>query len=115
MFLALWDLCTLFRRQCKPGVERPSLSKALNLQKHRLNSAGFENRFRGRADQAPHVDNVYGVMYPNKDNSDYTSDATRNDRIRFVAQSDYDVRRKVNGDFDIRIVATTGTAGINAK
>ena len=54
-------------------------------------------------------------MYPNKDNSDYTCDETRNTRIRFVAQSNYDVRRKVNGDFDLRILETSGTAEVATK
>ena len=61
------------------------------------------------------MDNIYKVMYPNKDNSDYTCDATRNTRIRFVAQSNYDVRRKVNGDFDLRILETSGTAEVATK
>ena len=85
-------------------------SESARLEKFRVNSAGFENRYRGRADEAPHVDGIYKVMYPNEKNSDYTCDQVRNNRRENVMNSKYDIRRRVNGDFDIQVLVEAGGA-----
>lgn len=69
-----------------------------------MNDQGFKNRYRNNAHAAPHTDHIYQVMYPSKDNSDYTSDQHRNNRIKNVKLSDYEIRRKVNGEFDMKVL-----------
>ena len=49
-------------------------------------------------------------MYPADENVDYTCDEVRNNRRKFVKESDYAVRRRVNGDFDLKVLLNTGTA-----
>ena len=58
----------------------------------------------------PHVDEIYKVMYPNKTNDDYTCEPMRNHRRMVVQASDFDIRRAVNGDFDIKVLIEQGTA-----
>uniref|UniRef100_A0A194AM39 Uncharacterized protein n=1 Tax=Pinctada fucata TaxID=50426 RepID=A0A194AM39_PINFU len=46
--------------------------------KFRVSNEGYQNRYRDRHNLAPHCDLAYAVIYPGKDNSDYTSDQNRN-------------------------------------
>ncbi|XP_052766644.1 uncharacterized protein LOC128207638 isoform X1 [Mya arenaria] len=50
------------------------------LEKFRVNSAGFNNRYRQRQSLNPHCDLAYAVVYPGKVNSDYTQDENKNNR-----------------------------------
>lgn len=62
-----------------------------------MNSAGFGNRYRHRDNFNPHCDLAYAVVYPGKDNSDYTNDQNRNDRIMNRNIDKYEIGRKING------------------
>lgn len=67
------------------------------LEKFRVNSAGFDNRYRHRDNLYPHCDLTYAVIYPGKDNSDYTNDENRNNRIMNKNVECYEISRKING------------------
>ena len=67
------------------------------MEKFRVNSAGFDNRYRHRDDLYPHCDLAYAVVYPGKDNSDYTNDENRNSRIMNKNVENYEISRKING------------------
>jgi hypothetical protein len=67
------------------------------LEKFRVNSAGFDNRYRHRDNLNPHCDLAYAVVYPGKDNSDYTNDENRNNRIMNRNIESYEISRKING------------------
>ena len=69
------------------------------LDKFRVDSAGFNNRYRGRQLHNPHCDLAYAVVYPGKDNSDYNCDENRANRRLNKNADKYDIRRKVNGGF----------------
>lgn len=62
-----------------------------------MNSAGFGNRYRHRDNFNPHCDLAYAVVYPGKDNSDYTNDGNRNDRIMNRHIDKYEIGKKING------------------
>ena len=46
---------------------------------------------------------IYPIIYNSPDNSDYTRDENRNNRRENRAISRYEARRKVNGDFDMKV------------
>ena len=56
------------------------------------------------------MDEIYKVMYPADSNVDYTCDEVKNHRRQFVKASDYALRRRVNGDFDLKVLLNTGNA-----
>ena len=88
-------------------TETPVLWLVFRLQKFRVNDDGFQNRYRSRAHMAPHVDRMYAIVYPGKDNADYTSDALRNERRQNRAESNYDARQRVNGSVDMQVMVDT--------
>ena len=75
-----------------------------NLEQWRVSNEGFKNRYRGNADKAPHTDNIYKIMYPNDSNEDYTCNEIRNNRLENVQMSKFEIRRRVNGDFDMKVL-----------
>lgn len=82
------------------------------LEKFRVTEEGFNNRYRSRGDKAPHCDVIYPVMYPNKDNIDYTIDQNKNTYRENVNLDRYSARKIVNGDFDIKVLAETYPDGL---
>lgn len=68
----------------------------------RLSHAGLNNRFRGK--DPVHVDRIYSLMYPEKDNSSYTEDYNRVNRRINVATSRYDIESRVNGLRHVQLV-----------
>ena len=68
-----------------------------------MNEQGFVNRYRGRAHLYPHPDLAYSLLYPSPDNTDYTLDDKRNRRRENLQIDNYDIRRKVNGSFDMKV------------
>ncbi|OWF52642.1 uncharacterized protein LOC110447519 isoform X1 [Mizuhopecten yessoensis] len=77
------------------------------LEMFRVNKEGFNNRYRNRENMAPHVDRAYPVIYPGKDNCDYTNDINRNNRKMNAMQERYDITRRVNGDFHVQVLSET--------
>lgn len=73
----------------------------------RVNKEGFNNRYRNQENMAPHVDRAYPVIYPGKDNSDYTNDNNRKNRKLNAMQERYDIVRRVNGDFHVKVLSET--------
>lgn len=71
-----------------------------------MNSAGFDNRYRHRQNFAPHCDLAYSVVYPGKDNSDYTADDNKTFRRINRNTDKYEVARKVNGGFQGHVTET---------
>ena len=55
-------------------------------------------RYRNRAHYEPQCDKLYSVMYPLKENSDYTVDENRNSRRINLMSDKYDIMKTVNGD-----------------
>lgn len=51
-------------------------------------------------------------MYPNGDNSDYTCDELRNNRVQNKAETFYEARSKVNGSFDQKVLLDTMPAEV---
>ncbi|XP_052263446.1 uncharacterized protein LOC127866724 isoform X1 [Dreissena polymorpha] len=68
-----------------------------NLEKFRVNSAGFNNRYRQRQQFAPHCDLSYAVVYPGKDNSDYIADDNRNNRRYNLNVDRFEMSKKHDG------------------
>ena len=79
------------------------------LAKFRVNDEGFSNRYRNRAHLAPHTDTSYPIIYPGgpNTNEDYTRDCNQVNRRLNKKISDYEIRRKVNGDFDHKVLMQT--------
>ena len=77
------------------------------LDRFRVNEQGFQNRYRSRANAYPHPDLAYSVLYPATDNPDYTLEDNRNNRRENVQKDKYDIRRKVNGSFDLKVYTDT--------
>ncbi|XP_069124319.1 uncharacterized protein [Argopecten irradians] len=77
------------------------------LEMFRVNKEGFNNRYRNQENMAPHVDRAYPVIYPGKDNSDYTNDNNRKNRKLNAMQERYDIVRRVNGDFHVKVLSET--------
>ncbi|XP_033741146.1 uncharacterized protein LOC117327974 isoform X1 [Pecten maximus] len=77
------------------------------LEMFRVNKEGFSNRYRNRENMAPHVDRVYPVIYPGKDNCDYTNDSNRKNRKMNAMQERYDIAQRVNGDFHVKVLSET--------
>ena len=69
-----------------------------------MNDEGFSNRYRNRAHLAPHTDTLYPVIYPGSSNEDYTRDPNQVNRRMNKHISNYEIRRKVNGDFDMKVL-----------
>lgn len=67
------------------------------MEKFRVNSAGFNNRYRKRQDHAPHCDLAYAVVYPGKENLDYICDDNRNERIYNINVGRYEMAKKHDG------------------
>ena len=61
----------------------------------------MNNRFR--SSDPIHVDRIYSVMYPEKDNSPYLDNKNRTNRIQNLAQSKYDMLVKLNGPLHVQI------------
>merc|ERR1711976_893132 len=74
------------------------------LPRFRVNEEGFSNRYRNRANHAPHTDTVYHVMYPGHDNSDYTLDENKKHRKENLQLDKHQIRERVNGPFDIKVL-----------
>ena len=78
-----------------------------SLKKYRVDSAGFNNRYRGRQSKTPHCDLAYAVVYPGKDNSDYSADENRTNRRINKNADKYEISRKVNGEFHVSVLQET--------
>lgn len=73
------------------------------MEKFRVNTEGFNNRYRHRDRFAPHCDLAFAVVYPGKDNSDYTDNENRNNRVYNKNVDRYEMARKQNGySFDVQ-------------
>ena len=72
-----------------------------------MDSAGLNNRYRGRQLHTPHCDLAYAVVYPGNDNSDYVTDENRTNRRINKNADKYDVLRKVNGEFHVKVLQET--------
>lgn len=72
-----------------------------------MNSAGFNNRYRGRQLHTPHCDLAFAVVYPGKDNSEYMADENRTNRRMNKNADKYEILRKVNGDFHVEVLQET--------
>ena len=70
----------------------------------RVNEEGYHNRYRSRAHLAPHTDKIYKVIYPANTNADYISDPNRINRRQNIELDKYATRRKVNGEFDMKVL-----------
>ena len=73
----------------------------------RVKKEGYDNRYRNRQSLAPHCDKVFPVIYPGTDNTDYICDKNRTNRRMNVAMDRYDMARKVNGDFHVKVLEST--------
>ncbi|KAF6021824.1 hypothetical protein EB796_019865 [Bugula neritina] len=51
-----------------------------------------------------HVDRIYSVMYPDKNNPTYLDDPCRVNRRQNVEQSKYEALQKINGTLHIQLV-----------
>lgn len=72
-----------------------------------MDSAGFNNRYRGRQFRTPHCDLAYDVVYPGIDNSDYVTDENRTNRRINKNADKYEILRKVNGEFHVKVLQET--------
>ncbi|KAL5017832.1 hypothetical protein ScPMuIL_003554 [Solemya velum] len=73
------------------------------LKPFRVTDTGFNNRYRQRQKYTPHCDLLYAVVYPGKDNSDYTVDSSARNRRINLAIEKYDILRNINyGGIDNR-------------
>ena len=72
-----------------------------------MNSKGFDNRFRERQNHYPHCDLAYAVVYPGKDNSDYTADDNKTFRRINKNADKYELARKVNGSLHAQVLQET--------
>ncbi|XP_041362392.1 uncharacterized protein LOC121378333 isoform X5 [Gigantopelta aegis] len=77
------------------------------LPMFRVKKEGHDNRYRNRQSLAPHCDKVFPVIYPGTDNADYICDQNRTNRRMNVMMDRYDVARRVNGDFHIKVLEST--------
>ena len=80
----------------------------MKLSPFRVNQDGHTNRYRNRQHLNPHCDRAYTVIYPKKDNPQYTDDPTRTFRRENSFMDSYDVRKKVNGEFRMQLSAPVG-------
>jgi hypothetical protein len=96
----------LFGQMCSLSVNS-IFTHFSTLHKFRVSDEGFNNRFRNRQHLAPHTDHAYAVVYPGKDNSDYTSDANQRSRRLNKMSERYDIMCKVNGDFHVKVLNET--------
>ena len=53
------------------------------------------------------MDTMYEIMYPARENPDYTHDENRNRRRENVATSRYEMMTKVNGPFHTKVLEET--------
>ena len=70
------------------------------MDKFRVDSAGFDNRYRCRQQYYPHCELAYSIVYPRKDNSDYTDDELKMFRRMNKHADKYDQAMKYNKSFD---------------
>lgn len=77
----------------------------IKLEKFRVNSPGFDNRYRHRQKFSPHCDLAFAVVYPGKDNSDYTCDDNRNFRRINKNIDKYEMGRRNDGKFSVQETA----------
>lgn len=71
--------------------------------KLQLSDGGMKNRLR--ADDKVHVDRIYQLMYPEKDNTTYRDDPNRVNRRQNVARSKYDVEIRINGPRHVQLMS----------
>jgi len=77
------------------------------MENFRVNSEGFDNRFRRRQNFAPHCDLAYAVIYPGNENSDYTSDVNKNSMRLNKYADKYEMACKQNGVFHTEVPQET--------
>ena len=69
----------------------------------RVNHDGHNNRYRNLQHLNPHCDKVYRVIYPKKENTDYTEQDTRRNRREISFIDSYEISKKVNGEFHMQV------------
>lgn len=77
------------------------------LENFRVSDEGFNNRFRYQNATFPHLDRVYPVLYPAKDNLDYTANDNWNNRRMNLQVDKFDTIKRVNGDFHVQVLKET--------
>lgn len=68
-----------------------------NLTMFRVSKDGHNNRYRNRQHLAPHCDLAYSILYPGKENPDYTDNPIRAMRKENSFVDSYEMAKKVNG------------------
>ncbi|XP_067937198.1 uncharacterized protein [Watersipora subatra] len=81
------------------AVEAPA---KVAMERKQNYEATTNNRFQ--SGDPVHVDRIYSVMYPDRNNSSYKDDASRTNRIKNMAESRYDMLVKLNGPLHVQLV-----------
>ncbi|XP_012944408.1 uncharacterized protein LOC101850851 isoform X1 [Aplysia californica] len=81
----------------------------VTLRPFRVNRDGHNNRYRNRQHLSPHCDRAYTLIYPKKENPEYTEVDARKNRRENSFVDLYEVRKKVNGEFHMQVAAASSS------
>lgn len=90
-------------------ISSASLAKAqpsfhrIKTETFKLSDDGMKSRFS--TDDKVHIDRIYKLLYPEKDNTAYRDDPNRVNRRQNIAQSKYDIEVQINGPLHVQLMS----------